>query len=480
MAADRDGCRGLAAVGHRRMARRAVAGSPRHPPGRRGRRLLPARRRLAGRRTARLAHPRARARVHDGRCLRPSAAAADGRRGRVRGVRARRPAQHVQRRASDPAHHAVGADRGRRAAVHLRGAPLDGLAADRELDPAAVPRLRLPPRGAAVADRGRACRCSSRRSGRMATSAAVRSAAARGPASPATTRAAEACTCGCGSPSRSRTRSTRSGLAGAPWVSYYARALGAKLGAERRSALASAGDRNARDRRRRRDRAGSRPVGLLDRRRHRADRRHQHRRGRDDRHSQHARTGHADRAQRRDRPRIRRLRAGARRPAVGGLARGPRRRNLEPARTRAPAGAEAVAVGVRRVIRDARSAARSSRSLRAAWCSPRACAAPPRSSTPFPAALRLARPRRPSSSGCRSPAAVVLLVRLLSIGLVEGVHPSAAEWRGRRGRPSDCWTRRGPSCSRCTPACSRPSGSGCWAPRSGATSKHPPSCSSRH
>ena len=89
-----------------------------------------------------------RSRVHDDRRLRSSAAAADGGCRGIRGVGTRRSSQHVQRGAADSADHAVGADRGRGAAVHLRRAAVDRLAAHGELDPAAVPGIRLPPRGA--------------------------------------------------------------------------------------------------------------------------------------------------------------------------------------------------------------------------------------------------------------------------------------------------------------------------------------------
>ncbi|MEK8226543.1 hypothetical protein NKG05_11325 [Oerskovia sp. M15] len=76
--------------------------------------------------------------------------------------------------------------------------------------------------------------------------------------------------------------------------------------------------------------------------------------------------------------------------------------------------------------------------------------------------------------------AVWALVRLLSVGLDEGVHPCAAGSHGRRGRSSDCWTPPAPCCSRSTRASSRRSGCGCWARASGATSRHPPSSCCPH
>ena len=148
LAADRYGCRGLAAFGDRGVAGRAMARGARHPPRRRRCRLLPARRRIAGSRTAGLAHPRSRARVHDGRCLRPAAPASDGGCGRVGIGRPRRRARHVQCSAADTRDHAVGADRGRCAAVHPRRGEVDVLAAHRELDPAPASRgsASCPPR----------------------------------------------------------------------------------------------------------------------------------------------------------------------------------------------------------------------------------------------------------------------------------------------------------------------------------------------
>ena len=57
-----------------------------------------------------------------------------------------------------------------------------------------------------------------------------RAAAAARRRARAATRAAAASTCGCGSPRRSPTAAGADNLAGAPWITYYARALGATVG----------------------------------------------------------------------------------------------------------------------------------------------------------------------------------------------------------------------------------------------------------
>ena len=59
---------------------------------------------------------------------------------------------------------------------------------------------------------------------------AGRPAAAARACARAATPAAAACTCGCGSPRRSRRAAGADNLPGAPWVTYYARALGATVG----------------------------------------------------------------------------------------------------------------------------------------------------------------------------------------------------------------------------------------------------------
>ncbi len=161
VAADRHGCRRLVAVGHDGVAGRAVARRARHPSRRRGCRLLPARRRLARRRPARLAHPRPGPRVHDDRRLRPPAAAADGGCRRVGGIRARRPAEHVQRRAPDTADHAVGADRW----PECRCSSSPGCAGRRGCSPragscACFPGFDFLPDAPLLAHRARAHRCS--------------------------------------------------------------------------------------------------------------------------------------------------------------------------------------------------------------------------------------------------------------------------------------------------------------------------------
>ena len=120
------------------------------------------------------------------------------------------------------------------------------------------------------------------------------------------------------------------GLAGAPWVTYYARALGAKIGRDVDLHTLPPITGHARDRRPRGDRARGRPPRLLDRRRPASHRRRPHRRRRHDRRAEHARPGHPHRAAGGDRTRLGRVRTRARRsvwagsPAarVGGVAEG--------------------------------------------------------------------------------------------------------------------------------------------------------------
>ncbi len=221
------------------------------------------------------------------------------------------------------------------------------------------------------------------------------------------------------------------GLAGAPWVSYYARALGAKLGANVDLHSLPPVTGMLEIARRRGDRARGRPVGLLDRRRHRADRRHQHRRRRDDRHAQHPRPGNADRPGRRDRARFGRVRSRARRPALGGLARRPR--------------------GRARRARSHPSARRRRRAGSGRTAPPRrSSGCCPSSRSPRAASLAGVRdPRCVIDRGCRPGGAHLARSRdarrrrgvrrarsscscaLLSIGLVEGVHPvrSRVAWQ---------------------------------------------------
>ena len=267
------------------------------------------------------------------------------------------------------------------------------------------------------------------------------------------------------------------GLAGAPWVSYYARALGAKLGSnvDLHSLPPVTGMLEIADGRR--DRTRSRPVGLLDRRRHRADRRHPHRRGRDDRHPQHPRTraprSGADAEIAPGSAVFGRVRAGQRwagSPAVrvGGAS--------QPARSRASADAETLAVGVWRVLCGARPAAvpRVRRGRHRCW--PSGSAGRTSLADADPGGAGLARPgdarRRSRVRGGGRRARPTARRSAWSRACTR----CAAAWPGRHGPPSGCSTRPARSSSRSTRACSPRSGCGCWARRSAATSRRRPSC----
>ena len=212
------------------VAGRAVAGRARHAGDRPQGRLLRPRRRLAGRRPARLPDPRPGTGVQRRRRLRPSAARGDG-----------RPRSPTPR--PTPSGGTRSASRGRprwsrggcRRCSACRCSSSPGRAGWSTCSPragscASFAGFEFLPDGERLGAAGRACCCSSSPFGRMAIAAGIGPAAAGRGCARATIRAAGGCTCGCGWPSRSRTRWTRSGWPARPWVSYYARALGAKIG----------------------------------------------------------------------------------------------------------------------------------------------------------------------------------------------------------------------------------------------------------
>ena len=172
------------------------------------------------------------------------------------------------------------------------------------------------------------------------------------------------------------------GLAGAPWVTYYARALGAKIGRDVDLHTLPPITGHARDRRPRGDRARGRPPRLLDRRRPAAPRRGPHRRRRHDRRAEHARPGNPHRPARRDRARIGGVRPRARRPVVGGLARRARRRRGRRLAGRASARTRGDGCGPTPRRRRSSACCRSRPSRSAASSSRRASAAPTRCSRP--------------------------------------------------------------------------------------------------
>ena len=127
----------------------------------------------------------------------------------------------------------------------------------------------------------------------------------------------------------------------------------------------------------------------------------------------------------------------------------------------------------------------SSRSCRSPRSRPAARSSPPGmagADTLGEAALRalaLAGPGHARRRASSSPASSCSPCGCSRSGCTRGGIRCAAASAGRRGRSSDCSTPRARSSSRCTRACSRPSGSGCSAPRWDAMSRRPRCCSSR-
>ena len=288
--------------------------------------------------------------VYDLPRLRQMADAVESRR-----VGTRRSSQHVQRGAADSADHAVGADRGRGAAVHLRRAAVDRLAAHGELDPAPVPGIRLPPRGAPVADRDRAhpVRHAVRPDGDLGRDRPAAAGRAEAGRLPPGRRGAPAAVAG-----RAGRSPGRPGGAGRSALGQLLRPRPRREARrEHRPALASARSpacSRSPTAPRSNPRSTCRATGSTATR------------------CASAASASAPGATIGTRstlapgtrigrnaeiaPGIRRLRTRARRAALGRLTRRPRRRHIEPARARAPAHAEALALGIRRVFGRARPA----------------------------------------------------------------------------------------------------------------------------
>ena len=322
---------------HDGLAGRAVARRARRA-GRRSRgRLLRARRRIAVRRAA---GRRAAAALPAGdrrRPLRPSPARLAG-----RIPRRARPAAAGR----DPRGEADAAARRRlvQVALSLPLATLTGLqwvvwlalannvAATLDLVPWAVPVELV------VGRRAASC-CSSRPLGRMAHRGAGRADAAVGGLEPGTYRRGGSVHLRVWLAERLAEASGAENLAGAPWLVYYARALGNKVGKGVDLHSAAAGDRDAETRPPLLDRARGRPVRALDRRRplprrpdHRRQRRH-------DRRPHHAAARRRRRQERRRRTRLGGGRQGQERPVLEGLARGEVRQGPPPVAGPPPAAA---------------------------------------------------------------------------------------------------------------------------------------------
>jgi amino acid adenylation domain-containing protein len=142
----------------------------------------------------------------------------------------------------------------------------------------------------------------------------------------------------------------------------------------RRPAHVAAGDRDAHDRCGSIGRAGGRPVRLLDRRRRGAYRRDPHRRLRPYRRAQHPASRNPHRQTRRHCARLRRLRPGAVRPALGRLPRTARRQNQRLVARVPPTALDRLGGSVRRLLR--RHVAAAHRLPRRGWprggrCNPR-------------------------------------------------------------------------------------------------------------
>ncbi len=289
------------------------------------------------------------------------------------------------------------------------------------------------------------------------------------------------CTCGCGWPSRSPTwRRRQPGRA--PWIRYYARALGAKVGPDVDlhsvppvTGLLTLGERLL-------DRARGRPDRLLDRRR-RAARRAGSQVGAD------ATVG-ARSTLLPGRPGRRRRRGRAGSAVLGGYRRGellvglagahrarpsPRGPTERPAAPQ-PSGRSALSPPPPRPAR--RPAAARDPGAALLVVGPGCCAAP--------ASLRdAARARRCWPSRSRRWSLVVADLRCWSLarrpaarasGWARATTRCTAGSAGRSGPPSGCWTWPAPALPALREPRSRPSGCACSAPRSDATSRPPRCC----
>ena len=350
----------------------------------------------------------------------------DGQGARAGCVRADDAAEHFRRPEPTPRITQWVQTLGRRSAVHPLRDPVAALSADGGLDPELVPRLRLPARTRRWWLLSSGSLVFATPFGRMASGRGVRSAAARRASArrlPARRRRAPAAVA---RRAGRRTRSTPSGWPARPGSAYYARALGAKIGRDVDlhalppiTGMLEIGDG-----------AAIEPEvdlsRLLDRRRPGADRRASAsgptRRSAPAARSRPARASVSDAEIAPGSAVFGRVRAGqawAGSPAVrvGGAA-----SSDWPAER--PPRAEALAVGVRRVLGACSACCRSSLSRPAASCWRWASAARTRSSAPLSAlrslwlvpATLVGRPRRSRPPSCCSSGCC-------RIGLHEGTHP---------------------------------------------------------